>query len=118
MKKFLEIGLGIVAALGGFVDIGDLVFATQSGAKYGLRLLWALALGTLLIMIYAEMSGRVATVAKRPVFTIIRQRFPKKLALTTLAASTMVNILTLAAEIGGVALILQLLSGLPYRALI
>jgi manganese transport protein len=118
MRKFLEIGLGIVAALGGFVDIGDLVFATQAGAKYGLRLLWALALGTLLIMIYAEMSGRVATVAKRSVFVIIRQRFPKKIDFSVLMASTMVNILTCAAEIGGVALVLQLLSDLPYRALI
>lgn len=118
MKKLLEIGLGIVAALGGFVDVGDLVFSTQSGAKFGLRLLWALALGTFLIILYAEMSGRVATVAKLPVFTIIRRRFPKKLAFPALAASTMVNLLTLAAEIGGVALVLQLLADLPYRALI
>jgi manganese transport protein len=118
MKKLLQVGLGVIAALGGFVDIGNLVFATQAGAKLGLRLLWALALGTLLAMIYAEMSGRVATVAKRPVFTIIRQRFPKKLALATLIASTASNVLTCAAEIGGVALILQLLSDLPYRALV
>jgi manganese transport protein len=118
MKKILEIGLGIVAALGGFVDVGDLVFATQAGAKFGLHLLWALALGTLLIMLFAEMSGRVAAVAKLPVFTIIRRRFPRKLAFTTLVASTMVNLLTLAAEIGGVALVLQLLADLPYRPLI
>jgi manganese transport protein len=118
MKKILEIGLGIMAALGGFVDIGDLVFATQSGAKFGLRLLWALALGTLMIMIYSEMSGRVATVAKQPVFTIIRHRFSKKLGLTALVSSTLVNVMTCAAEIGGVALILQLLSDLPYRSLI
>jgi manganese transport protein len=118
MKKLLEIGLGIIAALGGFVDIGDLVFATQAGAKFGLRLLWCLALGTLLIIIYAEMSGRVAIIAKQPVFTIIRNRFPKRLGLLTLGASTIVNVLTCAAEIGGVALILQLLSDLPYRALV
>lgn len=118
MKKFLEIGLGIMAALGGFVDIGDLIFATQSGAKFGYRLLWALVLGTFLIMIYSEMSGRVATVAGQPVFTIIRNRFPKYLGWTALSASTLVNVLTCAAEIGGVALILQLLSTLPYRSLI
>lgn len=118
MRKLLEIGLGIIAALGGFVDIGDLVFASQAGAKFGLHLLWAVALGTLMIMIYGEMSGRVATVAKLPVFAIIKQRFPKKLAATTLIASTAVNLMTCAAEIGGIALILQLLSDLPYRALI
>lgn len=118
MKKLLEVGLGIIAALGGFVDIGDLVFATQAGAKFGLRLLWALALGTLLIIIYAEMSGRVAAVAKLPVFTIIKNRFPKKISIGVLVASTLVNLLTFAAEVGGAALILQLLTDLPYRALI
>jgi manganese transport protein len=118
MKKFLEVGLGIIAALGGFVDIGDLVFASQAGAKWGLHLLWALALGTLMIILYAEMSGRVATVAKLPAFTIIRNRYPKSLDLITLGGSTIVNVMTCAAEIGGVALVLQLLSGLPYRALI
>jgi manganese transport protein len=118
MKKLLEVGLGIIAALGGFVDIGDLVFASQAGAKWGLHLLWALALGTLMIMLYAEMSGRVATVARMPAFTIIRDRYPKNLNLLTLGSSTIVNVMTCAAEIGGVALVLQLLSGLPYRALI
>src|SRR4051812_8951005 len=117
MKKLLEVGLGIIAALGGFVDISDLVFASQSGAKFGLRLLWALALGTLVIMVYSEMSARVAAIAKQPVFTIIGQRFPKKLGIAALLASTMVNLLTFAAEVGGVALVLQLLTDLPYRAL-
>jgi manganese transport protein len=118
MKRLLEVSLGIVTMLGGFVDIGDLVFASQAGAKFGLNLLWALALGTIMIMLYAEMSGRVATVAKLPAFTVIRNRFPKKLNILTLSASSIVNIMTCAAEIGGVALILQLLSGLPYLALI
>lgn len=117
MKKFLNIGLGILAALGGFVDIGDLIFAFQGGAKFGLHLLWALVLGTVLIMVYAEMSGRVATITKLPVFTIIRQRSPKKLGIVALVSSSLVNLITCAAEIGGVALILQLMSGLPYRAL-
>lgn len=118
MKKLLEISLGIIAALGGFVDIGDLVFASQAGAKFGLYLLWTLALGTLMIMIYAEMSGRVATVARLPAFAIIRDRFPRKLALTTLVASNIMNVMTCAAEIGGVALILQLLTSLPYTSLL
>lgn len=118
MRKFLAISLGLLAALGGFVDIGDLVFASQAGAKFGLHLLWVLALGTVMIMVYAEMSGRVAAIAELPTFTAIRQRFPKRMAITTLIAASLVNFMTCAAEIGGVALILQLLSGLPYRALI
>ena len=35
MKQFLQIALGILSAIGGFVDIGDLVFNTQAGATFG-----------------------------------------------------------------------------------
>jgi manganese transport protein len=118
MKRIMQVALGLVTALGGFVDIGDLVFASQAGARFGYDLLWALALGTFIIMIYSEMSGRLAAIGKEAAFTLINQTYPKWLALTTLISSKFVNIMTCAAEIGGVALVLQLLSGLPLRALI
>jgi manganese transport protein len=118
MKKLFGLALGIIASLGGFVDIGDLVFGSQAGAKFGYSLLWALVVGTFGIMIYGEMSGRVAAVAKLTVFDVIRRDFPPKLGFFTLVFSNIVNVLTCAAEIGGVALILQLLSGFSYQLLI
>lgn len=39
MSSLIQITLGIVTAIGGFVDIGELVFAVQSGVKYGYSLL-------------------------------------------------------------------------------
>jgi Mn2+/Fe2+ NRAMP family transporter len=118
MKKLFGLALGIIASLGGFVDIGDLVFGSQAGAKFGYSLLWALAVGTLGIMIYGEMSGRVAAVARLTVFDIIRRDFSPKLGFFTLVLSNIVNLLTCAAEIGGVAYIIQLLSGFSYELLI
>jgi manganese transport protein len=118
MKKLLSIALGIMVALGGFIDIGDIVFATQAGAKFGYELLWALAIGVLGIIVYTEMSGRVAAVTKKPVFDIIRTTFSPRLGWFTLVASMVMNVLTCAAEIGGIALTLQLLSDLPYHLLI
>jgi manganese transport protein len=118
MNKFLEIGLGIMVALGGFIDIGDLVFATQAGANFGYQLLWALAIGVLGIMIYAEMCGRVTMVIKKPVFEVIRDHYNARWGWTTLVGSLLLNVLTCAAEIGGIALALQLLSDLPYVLLI
>jgi hypothetical protein len=44
VKSILKIALGIIAALGGFLDIGDLVFNTQAGALFRYDLLWAVAL--------------------------------------------------------------------------
>ena len=118
MKQFLQIALGILSAIGGFVDIGDLVFNTQAGATFGFQLLWVVVIGVVGIIVYSEMCGRVAAISKRPVFDLVRERVGFSAGLGTLIASEIVNLMTCAAEIGGVAIVLQLLSGLPYRFLI
>src|SRR5947207_9807127 len=64
------------------------------------------------------MCGRVAAISKRPVFDLVRERTGFGAGLATLIASEVVNLMTCAAEVGGVAICLQLLSGLPYRLLI
>jgi len=118
VKKLLVLALGLLTALGGFVDISEIVFASQAGAQFGHSLLWTLVVGVIGIMVYSEMSGRVAAVSGLTVFDIIRRDYPPKLGFLTLVLSIIVNLLTCAAEIGGVALILQLLAGFPYQALI
>jgi manganese transport protein len=118
MKKLLGITLGIMTALGGFVDLGQIVFTTQAGALFGYKLLWAIVLGTIAIIVYMEMCGRVAVVAQEPVFAVVRNRLGHKLGLVTLVASNLLNIITCAAEIGGVAAILHLLTGWPEKALL
>ena len=110
-RKILEIFLGVMTALGGFVDIGELVFTAQAGARFGYSLLWAIALGTIGIIVYSEMCGRIAAVAKQPVFVVIRQRLGARAGFGVWLASTLVNIATCAAEIGGIALIMKLLLG-------
>jgi manganese transport protein len=108
VKKILQIALGIIAAIGGFVDIGDLVFNAQAGAVFGYQLLWALPIGVLGIMVLAEMSGRVAAVVGKANFDLVRDRYGRRLGLGTLVASVLLSFLTLAAEIGGIGLVLQL----------
>ena len=118
MTKVFQIALGILAAIGGFVDIGDIVFNATAGATFGYQLIWAVVVGALGIMVYSEMCGRVATVAKRPVFDVVRERLGYKVGVTTLCASQFVNAMTCAAEVGGLAIVLRYLVGLPYRPLI
>ena len=118
LKNILAVALGIFSAIGGFVDIGDLVFNTQAGATFRFQLLWVVVIGVLGIIIFSEMCGRVSAVAKRPVFDLVRERTGFGAGLWTLVASEIVNLMTCAAEIGGVAICLQLLSGFPYRFLI
>ena len=113
----LELTLGIMTAVGGFVDISELVFAGKAGSTFGYALIWVFAFSTVGIMVFGEMSGRVAAVAKQPVFNLMRHRLGLKLGLITLAASIISNLITCAAEVGGVALILNYLTGLPYMAM-
>ena len=113
----LELTLGIMTAVGGFVDISELVFAARAGSTFGYALVWVFAFATIGIMTFSEMSGRVAAVAKQPVFNLMRHRLGLKLGIVVLAASIVSNLITCAAEIGGVALILNYLTGAPYLLL-
>src|SRR3954464_8305234 len=112
-----ELTLGIMTAVGGFVDISELVFAAKAGSQFGYALIWVFAFSTIGIIVFSEMSGRVAAVAKQPVFNLMRHRLRLKLGLVTLAAPMISNLITCAAEVGGVALILNYLTGAPYMVM-
>jgi Mn2+/Fe2+ NRAMP family transporter len=116
--KIFQVALGILAAIGGFVDIGDLVFNVAAGATFGYQLLWVVVVGVVGIITYSEMCGRVAAVSGKAVFDAVRERLGFRTGLAALVSSQVVNLMTLTAEIGGLAICLQLLSGLPYRWLI
>jgi Mn2+/Fe2+ NRAMP family transporter len=111
VKRIFAVALGILTAIGGFVDIGDLVTNAVVGARYGLGLVWVVVIGVVGICIYAEMSGRVAAVSGRATFEIIRERLGPRAGLANLGASFLINLLTVTAEIGGIALALQLAAG-------
>ncbi|HEU4942981.1 MAG TPA: Nramp family divalent metal transporter, partial [Gaiellaceae bacterium] len=118
MKRIFDIALGILAAIGGFVDIGDIVFNVAAGSAFGYELLWVVPIGVGAIVTYSEMCGRVAVVSQRAVMDAVRERLGFVVGLVALLAGQLVNLLTIAAEIGGIALALQLLAGLPFRVLL
>ena len=81
MKKVFGVTLGILTAMGGFVDIGDLVANSETGARFGMSLAWAVLLGVVGIIVYAEMAGRVASVTKRATFDLVRERLGARVGL-------------------------------------
>src|SRR5438045_4719229 len=91
VKKLLEVFLGVLTAIGGFVDIGELVANTEAGARYGVALVWAVLLGLIVIMLYAEMAGRIATLAQRPVFDLVRERMGERAGLVNMLGAVAVN---------------------------
>ncbi|PTA43918.1 divalent metal cation transporter [Micromonospora sp. NBC_01392] len=114
MRKLLAATLGVLSAIGGFVDIGDLVAASQAGALFGMAHAWVLLVGVVGICAYADMAGRIAAVSGRAVFDLVRERLGPRVALLNLVASWLVTVVTLAAELGGVALALTLATGLSH----
>jgi Mn2+/Fe2+ NRAMP family transporter len=108
MKKVFSVALGILTAIGGFVDIGDLVTNALVGARFGLSLAWMVVVGVIGICVFAEMSGRVAAVSGRATFDLVRERLGPRVGLANLVASVAVTLLTFIAEVGGVALSLEL----------
>ncbi len=114
MKRLFAVALGILTAIGGFVDIGDLVTNGLVGARFGLSLAWATLLGVVGICLYAEMSGRVAAVSGRATFDLVRERLGPRAGLANLFASFLVTALTLAAELGGISLALELATSVNY----
>jgi Mn2+/Fe2+ NRAMP family transporter len=114
VKKFFAVTLGILTAIGGFIDIGDFVASSQAGARFGMSLAWVLVLGVVGICVYAEMAGRVTAISNRAVFDLIRERLGARVALVNLVAAVLVTLVTLGAEIGGVALAIELATSINY----
>ena len=112
MKKALEVALGILTAIGGFVDIGDMVVNAQVGARFGLSLALVVVVGVAGICVFAEMSGRVAACSGRATFDLVRERLGPRMGILNLFASVAVTLMTFIAEIGGVALAIMLVTSL------
>jgi Mn2+/Fe2+ NRAMP family transporter len=83
-----------------------------------MSLAWVVPVGVLGIIVFAEMSGRVAAMTGRATFDLVRERLGPRAGLLNLAGSMAVTLLTFVAEIGGVALALELVSSVNYLLLV
>ena len=91
MKKFLQVALGIVTGIGGFLEVGSIATAAEAGASFKYALLWAIALGTICLIFLIEMTGRLAAVSKHAVADAVRERLGFPFAVIPRAAEIIVN---------------------------
>jgi Mn2+/Fe2+ NRAMP family transporter len=117
VKKWLSVTLGMLTAIGGFVDVAALATAAEAGAKFQLGLVWAFVVGTLAIILLLEMAGRYASVGKQPYSGAIRQHLGFKYYILPLGACLVANSLMLPAEIGGMAVAGSLVLGVNWFVL-
>jgi Mn2+/Fe2+ NRAMP family transporter len=115
VKKILEVFLGIVTGIGGFLEAGSLATSAQAGAQFAYQLTWALVLGALSLIVLAEGAGRLAVVSRRTVAEAIRERFGFGYFSIPLVAGVVVSFMVLASEVAVTGLALQLVTGISYR---
>lgn len=114
MKKILQLALGIVTSVGGFLEIGSVTTAAQAGASFGYKLLWAILLGTICLIFLVEMAGRLSAVSKHTIVDATRERFGFPFFSVVMLAMVIVAFLVLVAELGGIGLSLQILTGIGF----
>jgi Mn2+/Fe2+ NRAMP family transporter len=114
MKKVLEITLGIVTSIGGFLEMGSIATAIQAGALFGYQLLWSVLLGGLCLIFLVEQAGRLAAVSHHTIVDAIRERFGLNYSVLLLAVLGGVMLLVLAAEIGGVCIAMEFATGVHH----
>ena len=115
MKKATQLALGILTAVGGFFDVGNIATCTQAGAHFRFQLIWSLILATIVVIFLIEMSGRFAAVTKKALPGAIREHLGFSFWFVPFLILTAVHLLVLAAEIGGICFALHLITGLSIQ---
>ncbi|PYQ53877.1 MAG: hypothetical protein DMF59_00610 [Acidobacteria bacterium] len=115
MKKATQLALGVLTAVGGFFDVGNIATCTQAGAHFRFQLIWSLILATIVVIFLIEMSGRFAAVTKKALPDAIREHLGFSFWFVPFLILTAVHLLVLAAEIGGICFALHLITGLPIQ---
>src|SRR5438046_3663948 len=111
----MTLALGVLTSVGGFFDVGNIATCTQAGARFRYQLLWAMILATLVVILLIEMSGRFASVTKKALPDAIREHFGFTFWLVPFLILTVIHLLVLGAEIGGICFALHLVTGLPLQ---
>src|SRR5690242_15420857 len=102
MKKAAQLALGVLTAVGGFFDVGNIATSAQAGAVFRFQLLWPLMLATVMVIFLVEMSGRFAAVTGKAIPGAVREHFGFTFSLPPFLVLTIVHLLVLGAEIGGI----------------
>jgi Mn2+/Fe2+ NRAMP family transporter len=114
--NLLEIALGIVTGIGGFLEVGSIATSADAGASFRFQLIWSLVLATVCLCFLVEMSGRLAAISRHTLADAVRERFGFPFTVVPRLMELLVNFAVLAAELGGVGMAIKLVTGWPIQA--
>jgi Mn2+/Fe2+ NRAMP family transporter len=104
------LGPGLLAGLSDDDPAGITTYSIL-GAEHGYALLWVLALSTVALIVFHELAARTGVMTGKGLVLLIRERFGRTRAAVAVSALVVANVGTLCAELAGVAVGAQLLTG-------
>ena len=113
LPKESIIGPGLITG-GADNDPAGIVTYTIAGSLFGYSPLWVLLLCTPIMAVVQEMSARIALVKRKGLASIIKQYDGKTIAFSVIFILAIANLITISADIAGIASVLGLMTGIKW----
>lgn len=97
----------------GYMDPGNWATDLQGGSKFGYSLIWVLLMSNLMALLLQGLSARLGIVRRRDLAQANREAYPKVLNITLYIFAEIAIAACDLAEVLGMAIGIQLLTGLP-----
>lgn len=97
----------------GYMDPGNWATDLAGGSQFGYKLIWVLLMSNLMALLLQSLSSRLGIVRRRDLAQANRETYPKKVNLAFYVLAEIAIAATDLAEVLGMAIGLQLLTGMP-----
>ena len=97
----------------GYMDPGNWATGLAGGSQFGYSLLWVLVMSSIMGLLLQSLSARLGIVRNRDLAQANRETYPKKVNFVLYILAEVAIVATDLAEILGMAIGLQLLTGMP-----
>src|SRR6476620_12102682 len=97
----------------GYMDPGNWATDLAGGSKFGYSLLWVLLMSNLMALLLQSLAARLGIVRGRDLAQVNRETYPKSLNYCLYALAEVAIAACDLAEVLGMAIVLQLLTGIP-----
>jgi manganese transport protein len=97
----------------GYMDPGNWATDLAGGSQFGYKLIWVLLMSNLMALLLQSLSARLGIVRRRDLAQANRETYPRKVNLALYVLAEIAIAATDLAEVLGMAIGLQLLTGLP-----
>ncbi|MEO8172736.1 MAG: Nramp family divalent metal transporter [Sediminibacterium sp.] len=97
----------------GYMDPGNWATDLQGGAKFGYQLIWVLLMSNLMALLLQSLSARLGIVRRRDLAQANRETYPRSINLVLYVLAEVAIAACDLAEVLGMAIGIQLLTGLP-----